>query len=332
MPLEVRHTASGAVLHQNAYVAADFDVPTLVEASRELDLPHGRASLQHWYFEGLRLGYSRWRFPEPTTTEWAASLDVVHLHVNLRGRQTIAQNESGLRLELANYQHNLSYAPVGRTYVHHAELDAEIFMLQLTRPAFRALIGDAAEATPTPLGAFAARVREGKPALLGAESLPLTLPMHGLIREVLTCPMPTGPLKQLFLRAKAQELLALQADAFQRAAEAGGGPGLSAYDRERLQFARDYLTAHAHLPPTLPELARLAGINEHKLKQGFKALFGLPAFAYLAEWRLQEARLLLGQGRRTASEVAFELGYSSLPHLSAAFKKRFGVSPKELRG
>ena len=103
------------------------------------------------------------------------------------------------------------------------------------------------------------------------------------------------------------------------------------YDQERLLFARDYLIQHLHLPPSLPELARIAGLNEFKLKNGFKELFGQPVFAYLAEYRLQEAQAQLLEGRKTASELAFELGYSSLQHFSTAFKKKFGVSPRELR-
>lgn len=294
----------------------------------------GRASLTNWYFEGIRLGYVRWRFAAPTTTDWSTDLDVVSLHVNLRGRTTLELADGALpELVLTTYQHNLSYAPQGSARLHFAELDSESFVVQLTRRAFLALVGAAVAGAPTPLGAFAARVAASQPALLAPASLPLTLPMHHLIREVVGSTLPAGPLKQLFLKAKSQELLVLQAAAFEQAALAIAGPTLSPYDRERLQFARDYLTQHAHLPPTLTELARLAGLNECKLKQGFKALFGLPAYAYLAEWRLQAARLRLTQDARvTASEVAFELGYSSLPHFSTAFRKRFGVSPRELRG
>ncbi len=102
------------------------------------------------------------------------------------------------------------------------------------------------------------------------------------------------------------------------------------YDRERLLFARDYLIKHIENPPSLPELSRLAGINEFKLKNGFKELFGLPVFAWLADYRLETARTELLKNERTITEIAFELGFSSPQHFSMAFKKKFGVPPGQI--
>lgn len=102
------------------------------------------------------------------------------------------------------------------------------------------------------------------------------------------------------------------------------------YDRERILFARDYLVRHIENPPSLPELARLAGINEFKLKNGFKEIFDQPVFAWLADFRLEAARAELIKGNRTITEIAFELGYSSPQHFSAAFKKKYGVPPRKI--
>ncbi|HBB92371.1 MAG TPA: hypothetical protein DC042_11800 [Bacteroidales bacterium] len=102
------------------------------------------------------------------------------------------------------------------------------------------------------------------------------------------------------------------------------------YDRERLLFARDYLIRHVENPPSLSELSRLAGINEFKLKNGFKELFGQPVFAWLADFRLDTARKELMKQSRPITEIAFELGFSSPQHFSTAFKKKYGVSPRQM--
>jgi AraC-like DNA-binding protein len=91
------------------------------------------------------------------------------------------------------------------------------------------------------------------------------------------------------------------------------------------------LLAHLDCPPSLTELAKVAGLNAYKLKRGFKETFGVPAFQYLADVRLGRAREDMLAGRKSATEIAFELGYSSLPHFSHAFKKKFGVSPSRVR-
>ncbi|GAB3223275.1 helix-turn-helix domain-containing protein [Spirosoma arcticum] len=55
----------------------------------------------------------------------------------------------------------------------------------------------------------------------------------------------------------------------------------------------------------------MAGLNEYKLKQGFKELFQATAFEYLAQHRLQAARQALLESSKTAAEVAYEWEYSS---------------------
>jgi AraC family transcriptional regulator, transcriptional activator of the genes for pyochelin and ferripyochelin receptors len=46
-------------------------------------------------------------------------------------------------------------------------------------------------------------------------------------------------------------------------------------------------------PPSLLELSRQIGLNDYKLKLGFKQLFGNTVFGYVWEQRMQQARFLL---------------------------------------
>lgn len=324
MPLEVRDARDQHLIHRNEHAAPDFDVPELVEETGELTFPAGSGMLRHWYFDGIRLGHARWEFRAPCAQQWRSELDVVHLQFNLRGRLSIEHRQLGRPLTVGAFQHNLMYSPGFEGLHRYEDLAAETFMVQFTRPVFLGLAAQADES----LRRFGEQMLAGRPLLLGERSLALTLPLHRAIQQVLDCRLP-APLKKLYLHAKALEILALQAEAFAQARPPRHVR--TEYDQERLLFARDYLIQHLHLPPSLPELARIAGLNEFKLKNGFKELFGQPVFAYLAEYRLLEAQAQLIEGRKTASELAFELGYSSLQHFSAAFKKKFGVSPRELR-
>ncbi|MBD2769884.1 helix-turn-helix transcriptional regulator [Hymenobacter sp. BT664] len=325
MPLQVRHQGDQSLIHRNDYVADDFHTPDLVEQARELDLPVGKGYMAHWYFEGIRMAYSRWHYREPFTAEWRADLEVVHLHFNLRGRVLIENRRANTVVHLAGYRHNLFYYPGFEGTMRNEELESETFILQFTKPAFLALAQQANE----PLRRFCAAVLEGEQLQLSAPSLHLNLALHTAIREVLNCRF-AGPLKKLFLYSKALEILVLQADAFEQA-QAPRRYARTDYDQERLLFARDYLIQHLALPPSLPELARVAGLNEFKLKKGFKELFGQTVFGYLSDYRLADAKAQLQNRQKTASELAFELGYSSVQHFSAAFKKKFGLSPTSLR-
>ena len=103
------------------------------------------------------------------------------------------------------------------------------------------------------------------------------------------------------------------------------------YDKGRLLFARQYLLEHVSMPPSIEELSRIAGINSFKLKNGFKELFGQPIYKYLNKYRMEKARHLILNGERNMTQIAFELGFSSPQHFSAAFKKAWGCSPKKIK-
>jgi AraC-like DNA-binding protein len=75
------------------------------------------------------------------------------------------------------------------------------------------------------------------------------------------------------------------------------------------------------------ELAKIAGLNEFKLKKGFKEMFNTSVFNYLSDFRLNKARNELISGAMPIKEVAEQLGYCSVQHFTREFKKKFGVSP-----
>ena len=82
---------------------------------------------------------------------------------------------------------------------------------------------------------------------------------------------------------------------------------------------------------SIAELSRKAGINQMKLKTGFKQLFNTTVFSYLHFIRIQEARRLLTEENMHVNEVAFRIGYKHPHHFTVAFKKHFNVTPIQLR-
>ncbi len=80
---------------------------------------------------------------------------------------------------------------------------------------------------------------------------------------------------------------------------------------------------------SLSQLARLALLNEFKLKKGFKQLFGTTLFGFIHRLRMEYACVLLRETSQTITEIAFTTGYQHAQHFSTAFKKFYGVSPSE---
>ena len=82
-------------------------------------------------------------------------------------------------------------------------------------------------------------------------------------------------------------------------------------------------------PPTLEALAAQVGINIKRLKEGFKQLYGQPVYSFLLDHKMDEAQRMLASQQYNVNEVGLRLGYSTSSHFIAAFKKKFGTTPKK---
>ncbi len=148
-----------------------------------------------------------------------------------------------------------------------------------------------------------------------------------VLQQIQNCPYE-GPLRHLYLEGKVLELLALYFEqTYMGKPEYNSPSALRSQDIERIHYAKEILNKNMENPPSLLELAKQAGINDFKLKKGFREVTGNTVFGYLREQRMDKARLLLEEGKMNVTEVAFEVGYQHLSHFASLFKKRFGVYP-----
>jgi AraC-like DNA-binding protein len=97
----------------------------------------------------------------------------------------------------------------------------------------------------------------------------------------------------------------------------------------KIKHAKEFLLAHMDEPPTIKELARQAGLNEYQLKVGFKEIYGNTVYGYLLDHKLDFARVKLDSRQWQVNEVAYQVGYTNPSHFIAAFKKKFGITPKK---
>ncbi|MGE7988477.1 helix-turn-helix transcriptional regulator [Lysinibacillus fusiformis] len=100
-------------------------------------------------------------------------------------------------------------------------------------------------------------------------------------------------------------------------------------DRSKLFQAQAIMVENMTNPPSLMELSRLVGLNDFKLKKGFKEMYGTTVFGYLREKRLEKASFLLQSGTMNVMEVANAVGYSNPSHFAEVFKGKYGVSPRD---
>ena len=62
---------------------------------------------------------------------------------------------------------------------------------------------------------------------------------------------------------------------------------------------------------------------------GFKQIYGDTVYGCLFDYKMDYARRLLDTGSYNVNEVSLKIGYSTGSHFIAAFKKKFGTTPKK---
>ncbi|MDZ8087604.1 MAG: AraC family transcriptional regulator [Nostoc sp. DedQUE12b] len=157
----------------------------------------------------------------------------------------------------------------------------------------------------------------------------ITQQMWTVLCNILQCPYQ-GLMKRMYLESQSMELITLHFQQFQKQdVHNHSFPARDLSDIDKIYQAKEILLGNLENPPSLIELARQVGLNDFKLKRGFRQVFGTSAFKYLHEYRLEKARQLLVLGEMKVEEVAFRVGFDSRSYFAFAFRKKFGLNPKQ---
>lgn len=81
---------------------------------------------------------------------------------------------------------------------------------------------------------------------------------------------------------------------------------------------------------SLKQFAFLTGRSISAFKRDFFITFNDTPSHWLVQRRLDEAYFLIGERAKKPSAIYLDLGFETLAHFSAAFKKQFGLTPTEL--
>jgi AraC-like DNA-binding protein len=156
---------------------------------------------------------------------------------------------------------------------------------------------------------------------------PLTQRTQAVASQIIACPL-TEVGRSLFLEGKALELLSLHFNLV--LSKHDKRPPLTKSDVERIYAARELLVKNLYDPPSIQKLSALCGLNEFKLKNGFRAYFGDTVHAILVKERMNHALALLRDSDTSVNLVANAVGYSSIGNFIKTFHSQFGVTPGQI--
>ncbi|HXB92453.1 MAG TPA: helix-turn-helix transcriptional regulator [Puia sp.] len=82
--------------------------------------------------------------------------------------------------------------------------------------------------------------------------------------------------------------------------------------------------------PSIERLSHTAMMSPTNLKAKFKKVYGMKLYEFFNRNRLEKAKEMLKTGEYSVKQVGVAIGFSNLSNFAKAFKKEFGILPKEI--
>ena len=117
---------------------------------------------------------------------------------------------------------------------------------------------------------------------------------------------------------------------------------MSAFDQERasslrqvgdarLQRAIVLIESRKGRDVTPEQVAIATGLSPRQFTRLFQSHIGMTPKHFILETRLRYARFLLENGILPITAIAHETGFSDSAHLATTFRKKYGISPSDIR-
>jgi AraC-like DNA-binding protein len=226
----------------------------------------------------------------------------------------------------SNWSQNFKYDP-NNEYVHSclAGSDLHFIHLSYTSDYFNQFLPDDQHWADM----LKARIRR-KERIIGDHFSAITLAQQQALKNILNCPLD-GKLGCMMIETSIIQVLLIHLHSLFYKEEAFKQPVANRRDIEIIQQLKDYLTKTFLEDHCLPSLARQFGTNTNKLMSLFKKVFGRSIFEFIGELRMDHAMELLRDHGLLVTEVSRTVGYKNPNHFSSAFKRKYGVSPSDLK-
>ncbi|MET0168888.1 MAG: helix-turn-helix transcriptional regulator [Aliihoeflea sp.] len=166
---------------------------------------------------------------------------------------------------------------------------------------------------------------------LASQPWRVTARVAELVRRILVAPEDASQYECLLLESAAVEIVAEALAAATHQDLANSRQQLSRTEAARLSKAEQVIRSSTISALDVDKIASHAGVSASGLQRLFKAVYGESVIEHLRRIRLEEARKNLESGADSIQQAAVAAGYTSAANFSTAFRRKFGVSPKQVK-
>lgn len=278
--------------------------------------------------DGIHFGYYNVTGKNTGVVAIANQSPYLQLSFNISGVKSYNTHTGQTLLSFEGNQYNLLY--LNRQEIQltwHPDEKLETFELGLSLSLLQELLPGE---HPLYTQLFSSQ-QPGTTGPVSSYNLPLPATIRTILYDMLNCQLPTS-LKQMYIKAKVIELLALHAVQHDEAPALASRSNqyLKRSEIEKMHLVKSIIHDRFAEPCTLIDLAHQVGTNETYLKQHFKQVFGDTVFGYMQQIKMNAARDMLMDGK-SVQEVAGKMGYKHAAHFTRAFKKHLGYQPRKIK-
>ncbi|MDG1763521.1 MAG: AraC family transcriptional regulator [Flavobacteriaceae bacterium] len=250
--------------------------------------------------------------------------NVLQFHFCLKGQMNFKYNDGNYTFPLNEDHSMLLYNPAKELPIE-VELSPNTWLISvlISITKFHALFSSDADHIPFLSVENSAKKYYDNQAFSSSIAVVLSQILQSKIHD---------SIKALYIKGKVYELLSLY---FNKNEDPSIEQCPFLVDEEnvrKIRQAKEIILERMTNPPSLENLAVEIGLSLKKLKEGFKELYGDTVYAYLLDHKMEEACRMLNTQKYNVNEVGLLLGYSTASHFIAAFKKKYGTTPKKYLG
>lgn len=99
------------------------------------------------------------------------------------------------------------------------------------------------------------------------------------------------------------------------------------YEVQKMNAVTDYMMRNLHNALTLREMCVALGFSESSLKRLVRQTCGKSPYAYFTDLKIAQAEWMILHSSMNMTQIAQQLGFSSVHYFSRAFKQKTGQTP-----
>ena len=307
MGIKISDYATEEPIYSNTYpynfeVAKDID-----EHSSEIANADYQLKISEKWFEGIHVTVADIKTNQPKDFRYSSAQENIGFLYCMEGVIFINKADEASDPVIINAnQQSIAFGQLNNTILH-INGRVKYLYIQLTSSYYQRIANKTFEAESFP------------------KEKTVTPEMEVLFQSIINSKY-AGRANRLFIESKIFELIIYYIDQQHKPASFL----IKKDDVDKILSAKKLVEFDLQKPHSLVELARKVGINDYKLKKGFKEITGYTVFGYLYKIRMEQAYHFLAQEKKSVSEVSYLVGYKNPQHFIYAFKKLYKILPGSL--